>query len=82
MTFLMSSVMMADITPAKQCATVLGAFDATIDWVLFAAPALALALYGPLGRIGPLFVLASIPAWLALPVAWPVQDTKPLAAAS
>jgi len=82
MTFLMSSVMMADITPAEQCATVLGAFDSAIDLVLFVAPALALALYGPLERIGPLFVLASVPAWLALPVAWRVQDTKPLAAAS
>ena len=78
MTFLMSSVMMADITPSGQCATVLGAFDAAIDLVLFVAPALALALYGPLGRIEPLLLLASIPAWLALPVAWRVRDTRPL----
>lgn len=79
MTFLMSSVMMADITPAARCATVLGAFDAAIDLVLFAAPALALALYGPLGRIAPLLLLASAPAWIALPVAWRVRDTRPLA---
>ena len=78
MTFLMSSVMMADITPSGQCATVLGAFDAAIDLVLFVAPALALALYGPLGQIEPLLLLASIPAWLALPVAWRVRDTRPL----
>jgi len=79
MTFLMSSVMMADITPAARCATVLGAFDAAIDLVLFVAPALALALYGLLGRIAPLLLLASVPAWIALPVAWQVRDTRPLA---
>jgi len=78
MTFLMSSVMMADITPSGQCATVLGAFDAVIDLVLFVAPASALALYGTLGRIEPLLLLAGIPAWLALPVAWRVRDTRPL----
>jgi MFS family permease len=81
MTFLMSSVMMADITPADQCATVLGAFDALIDLVIFVAPAVALSLYGPLGRIEPLLLLASIPAWLALAIAWRVQDTRPLALA-
>jgi MFS family permease len=79
MTFLMSSVMMADITPADRCSAVLGAFDAAIDLVLFVAPALALALYGPLGRIEPLLLLASIPAWFALPVAWRIRDTRPLA---
>jgi MFS family permease len=82
MTFLMSSVMVADITPPERCATVLGAFDAAIDLVLFAAPALALALYGPLGRIEPLLVLASVPAWLALWVAWRLEETRPLAVAS
>jgi hypothetical protein len=46
--------------------------------VLFVAPALALALYGTLGRIEPLLLLAGIPAWLALPVAWRVRDTRPL----
>jgi MFS family permease len=82
MTFLMSSVMMADITPPEQCATVLGAFDAAIDMVLFVAPALALALYGPLKTIEPLFVLASVPAWLALYVAWRLRETRPLAVVS
>ncbi len=79
MTFLMSSVMMADITPTDRCATVLGAFDAAIDLVLFAAPALALALYGPLGGIEPLLLLAGVPALIALPVAWRVRETRPLA---
>ena len=79
MTFLMSSVMMADITPGDRCATVLGAFDAVIDLVLFVAPALALALYGPLGRIEPLLLLASVPALVALPIAWRVRETRPLA---
>jgi MFS family permease len=82
MTFLMSSVMVADITPPEQCATVLGAFDAAIDMVLFVAPALALALYGPLGKIEPLFFLASVPAWLALWVAWRLKETRPLAVVS
>lgn len=74
--------MVADVTPPEQCATVLGAFDAAIDMVLFVAPALALALYGPLGRIEPLLVLASVPAWLAWPVAWRVGETRPLAVVS
>jgi MFS family permease len=78
LTFLMSSVMMADIAPGEQCATVLGAFDAAIDLVLFVAPALALALYGPLGRIEPLLLLAGVPALFAMPVAWRVQETRPL----
>jgi len=78
MTFLMSSVMMADITPGDRCAAVLGAFDALIDLVIFVAPALALSLYGPLGRIEPLLLLASVPAWLALAIVWRVQDTRPL----
>ncbi len=77
MTFLMSSVMMADITPGDRCAAVLGAFDALIDLVIFVAPALALSLYGPLGRIEPLLLLASVPAWLALAIAWRLQDTRP-----
>ena len=36
-------------------------------------------LYGLLGRLEPLLLLASVPASLALPVAWWVQDTRPLA---
>jgi len=80
MTFLMSSVMMADITPANRCAAVLGAFDAAIDLMLFAAPAMALTLYGPFGRVEPLLMLAGVPALVALPVAWWVQETRPLAA--
>ncbi|MGQ9493591.1 MAG: MFS transporter [Anaerolineae bacterium] len=79
MTYLMSSVMMADITPSEQCATVLGAFDAAIDLVLFIAPAFALTLYGLLGRIELLFLIAGIPALLAWLVAWRVRDTRPLA---
>lgn len=78
MTFLMSSVMMADITPTERYATTLGAFDAAIDLILFAAPAIALALYSPLGQIEPLLVLAGAPALVALPVAWRVNETKPL----
>lgn len=82
MTFLMSSVMVADITPPAQCATVLGAFDAAIDMVLFGAPALALALYGALGRIEPLLILASVPACLAFWVAWRLDESRPLAVVS
>ena len=75
MTFLMSSVMLADITPDERRATVLGAFDAAIDLMLFAAPALALALHGPLGRIEPLLLLAAVPTLIALPVACQVRET-------
>lgn len=79
MTYLMSSVMMADITPGEHCATVLGAFDAAIDLVLFVAPALALTLYGPLGSIEALLLIAAIPALIAWPVACRVRETRPLA---
>ena len=67
--------MLADITPDDRRARVLGAYDAAIDLVLFMAPALALALYEPLGRIQPLLLLASVSALLALPVSWRVQET-------
>ncbi len=80
MTYLMSSVMMADITPNEHCATVLGAFDVAIDLVLFVAPALALALYGHLKNIEPLLLIAAIPALIAWPVACQVRETRPLAA--
>ncbi|MBC7260419.1 MAG: hypothetical protein H5T63_00270, partial [Chloroflexi bacterium] len=72
-------VMMADITPNDHCATTLGAFDAAIDLVLFIAPALALALYGPLGSIERLLLIAAIPALIAWPVACRVRETRPLA---
>nr|MBC7245791.1 MFS transporter [Chloroflexota bacterium] len=80
MTYLMSSVMMADITPKDQCATVLGAFDAAIDLVLFIAPSLALAFYGFLGSMELLLLSAGIPALIAWPIAWRVQETRPSAA--
>lgn len=74
-TFLLSSVMMADITPPESAATALGAFDAAIDLVIFAGPATALALYRILGRIEPLFIVAALPALAALPVAWRTRET-------
>ena len=73
MTSLIGSVMLADITRDNRRATVPGVYDAAIDLVLFAAP--ALALYEPLGRIQPLLLLAGVPALLALPVSWRVQET-------
>lgn len=79
MTYLVSSVMMADITPSEHCAAILGAFDAAIDLALFVAPALALALYGPLGRIEPLLLIAAIPALIAWPFACQVRETRLLA---
>ncbi len=76
-TFLMSSAMLADITPSDECAAVMGAFDAAIDLLLFVAPALALALYKPLGSIDPLLLMASVPALMAFLVAWRVKETRP-----
>jgi MFS family permease len=75
MTFLMSSVMLADITPDDRRATALGAFDTAIDLMIFVAPALALALYAPLERIEPLLLLACVPALVALLVSWRVRET-------
>lgn len=74
-TFLLSSVMMADITPPESAATALGAFDAAIDLVIFAGPATALTLYHVMGRIEPLFIVAALPALAALPVAWRTRET-------
>ena len=67
--------MLADIAPDNRRATVLGAYDAAMDLVLVMSPALALALYEPLGRIQPLLLLTAVPAPLALPVSWRVHET-------
>ena len=67
--------MLADFAPDNRRATVLGAYDAAMDLALFLSPALALALYEPLGRMRPLLLLAGVPALLALPVSWRVRET-------
>jgi hypothetical protein len=56
----------------------LGAFDAAVDLLLFASPALAMLVYQQLERIGPLILMAGLPAVLALPVALRVGETKGL----
>jgi MFS family permease len=74
-TFLIGTVMMADITPPAQAAATLGMFDAAIDLAIFAAPALAIPLSGVLG-IDAVLALAAIGAVAALPVALRVQETR------
>ncbi len=74
-TSLMGLVMAADVTPAADAAGTLGAFDAAVDLLLFAAPALALAVYQQLGRIDLLLLAAALPALAALPVGLAVRET-------
>jgi len=68
--------MAADVTPAADAAGVLGAFDAAVDLLLFAAPALALVAHQQWGRVDPLLLSAGLPALLALPVALVIHETK------
>jgi MFS family permease len=76
-TFLLGLLMAADVTPRADAAGTLGAFDAAVDLLIFAAPAAALAVHRQLGRTDPLLLAAGLPALLALPVALMVSETKP-----
>jgi DHA1 family tetracycline resistance protein-like MFS transporter len=75
-TFLLGLVMAADVIPAADAAGMLGAFDAAVDLLMFAAPALALAIHRQLGQTDPLLLAAGLPALLALPVALATAETK------
>ncbi|MBN1579868.1 MAG: MFS transporter [Anaerolineae bacterium] len=75
-TFLLGLVMAADVIPAHDASSMLGAFDAAVDLLIFAAPALAMLVYQQLGHVAPLFYLAGMPALLALPVALRIEETK------
>jgi MFS family permease len=75
-TFLLGLVMAADVTPAAHAAGTLGAFDAAVDLLLFAAPAVALAIYQRWTHIDPLLLAAGLPALVALPVALMTGETK------
>jgi MFS family permease len=75
-TFLLGLVMAADVTPKADATRMLGAFDAAIDLLLFAVPALALAVYEQLGRADPLILTVGLPALLALPVALNIGETS------
>lgn len=75
-TFLLGLLMAADVTPVADAAGTLGAFDAAVDLLLFAAPALALAVHRQLGHTDPLLLAAGLPALLALPVALVIGETK------
>ncbi|MBN1660227.1 MAG: MFS transporter [Anaerolineae bacterium] len=74
-TFLLGLVMAADLIPADGAATTLGAFDAAIDLLLFAAPALALFVYNLVQRVDLLLLATSLPALVALPVALFTRET-------
>jgi DHA1 family multidrug resistance protein-like MFS transporter len=75
-TFLLGLVMAADIVPSADAAGMLGAFDAAVDLLIFVAPALAMVVHRQLGQVAPLFLMAGLPALLALPVALYVGETK------
>ena len=67
--------MVADVTSKADAAGALGAFDATVDLLMFVAPLLALAAHRQIGRVSPLLLVAGLPALLALPVAAATQET-------
>jgi MFS family permease len=75
-TFLLGLVMAADVTPAADAAGTLGAFDAAVDLLIFAAPALALTVHRQSAQIDPLLLAVGLPALLALPVAVVVRETR------
>ena len=75
-TFLLGLLMAADVAPRADAAGTLGAFDAAVDLLIFAAPAAALAVHRQLGRTDALLLAAGLPALLALPVALMVSETK------
>jgi MFS family permease len=75
-TFLLSLAMMADVTPAAQAATRLGAFDALVDMGILAGPALAIGLQQATGRMDWVILAAGVPALLAFPVALFVKETR------
>jgi MFS family permease len=75
-TSLMGLVMAADVTPAADAAGTLGAFDAAVDLLMFASPALALIMHQQLGQTDLLLLAAGLPALLALPVALVVPETN------
>jgi MFS family permease len=75
-TFVLGLVMAADVTPAADSAGTLGAFDAAVDLLIFAAPAVALAVYDQLGRVTPILLAAALPALIALPVALLTRETR------
>ena len=75
-TFLMSTTMMADITPKERGATYLGAFDAAIDLGILIAPAIAMRAHAAIGRIDPILLGAALPALAALPAALLVKETR------
>ena len=75
-TFVLGLVMAADITPAADSAGTLGAFDAAVDLLIFAAPAVALAVYEQIGQVAPILLAAGLPALVALPVALTTRETR------
>jgi MFS family permease len=74
-TFLLGLVMAADVIPSQDASSMLGAFDAAVDLLIFAAPALAMLIYQQVGRVEPLFLLAGLLALPALLVALCVKET-------
>ncbi len=74
-TFLIGTVMMADITPPARAATTLGMFDAAIDVAMFLSPAVALPASGLVG-VDRVLALAGFAAVVAFPVALAVGETR------
>jgi MFS family permease len=75
-TFLLGLVMAADVTPEADAASLLGAFDASVDLLMLVAPMVALVAHRQLGRVTPLFLSAGLPSLLALPTALIVKETR------
>ncbi len=65
-TFLLCFVYATDIFDQKYIGTSMGAFDSIMDLSLFIGPLIAISVYRFSGHIAPIFVIAVVPAILAL----------------
>jgi MFS family permease len=65
-TYLLSFVYASEIFQKEYVGTSMAAFDSLMDLSLFAGPLAAVSLYGYTGSIGPAFLIAVVPAFVAL----------------
>jgi len=65
-TYLLCFVYATDIFDQKYVGTSMGAFDSVMDLSLFIGPLISISVYKSTGQIAPIFLVAVIPAILAL----------------
>jgi MFS family permease len=77
-TFLLSFVYASAVFEKDYIGTSMGIFDSLMDLSLFVGPILAISLYKALGNLKPVFMLAVLPAFVALFAAfiWLSKDSS------